>query len=174
MVWKFSTLVLTFAAIAFRDKIYMSNLGNTHLFRIWTVLPLYRNESLWIGKVTYLYPFPVSQVLKLLIYQAQLCSTIILYINSKNNLRSDYTSAGIYSLIWMEVGLDSKTCESCYQKNVYCIFLLLKQEGMHAWIFIFLFSFPLCNAIVFFNTHSLPPPITSETSEWFLSTKILI
>lgn len=50
-------------------------------------------------KVTNLCSFPVSHLLKLLIYQAQLCSTIILYINIKNNLRSDYTPVCCYLFI---------------------------------------------------------------------------
>lgn len=92
-------------------------------------------------KVTNLCSFRVSHVLKLLIYQAKLCNTIILYIGIKNKLRSDYTPVCWYLFIDLNgswFGLQNLWI-LLSDKNVYSVFLLLNQEGMHAWIFSFLF-----------------------------------
>lgn len=141
---------------------FIGQILGTHLFRIQTVLSWYGSESLWIGKSQICFSFLCH--IKLLIHQAQLCSTIFLYISIKYNPRSDYGPVCWYLTIdlfgsWF--GLQNLWI-LLSEKNVYSIFLLLNQEGMHAWIFIFLFQFPLCNAIVSFNTHFLPPPILQK------------
>lgn len=125
-------------------------------------------------KVPNLCPFPVSHAVKLLTYQAELCSTITLYIDIKSNLRSNSTPVCWYLFTDLNrTWFGLKSCESHYLRKMFTLFssYSARKECVCECSFCSSDSLYIMQQI-FFST--LPSVITSETSVLFLSINKII